>query len=192
MELTLEALGLSQELVAERVVDQVARGLLYDLGETDEDGNPVERRSKFQDTLRARVQQQIDASVAEVAAKHVLPNISIFLETFMLQETNSWGEKKGNPVTFIEYLIQRADFYMREQVDSEGKSKSENNWGSWNGKQTRVTYLVHKHLQYSIETAMKQALADANSAIVGGLEQAIKLKLAEVQNSIKVGVQVGR
>jgi len=39
-------------------------------------------------------------------------------------------------------------------------------------------------------TAMQQALAAANSAIVGGIEGAVKIKLAEVAAALKVTVKI--
>lgn len=187
--ITLESLGLSQEDIAERVVDRIVDRLLNSYV-ADEDDEDVATSSKYMTNLQELVHKKINESVENIAAKHVLPNIETYLEGLCLQETNSWGEKKGKPVTFIEYLVQRAEAYMLEEVNYEGKSKGQNGSYSWSKSGTRISYLVNQHLQYSIQTAMQNALKDANSHIVGGLEQAIKIKLAEVQNSIKVGVTV--
>ena len=43
---------------------------------------------------------------------------------------------------------------------------------------------------YSIKTAMEKALADANSAIVGGLEKTVKMKLEEVAAKLKMTVKI--
>ena len=66
--------------------------------------------------------------------------------------------------------------------------KGDNSY-NWSAKQTRIVHLVHQHLQYSIENAMKEALKIANSAIVGGIEGAVKLKLAEVAAALKIDVK---
>ena len=190
--LTIESLGLSKDDIADRVVDRVVDQLLHNLDDTDEDGNPTGARSQFQDQMRERIKAKIDASVDEVAAKHILPNITAYLETLVMQETNSWGEKKGAPVTFIEYLTQRAEVFMVEPVDHEGKSKRENSRGSWTQKGTRVAYMMDRHLQYSIEHAMKAALANANSQISGGIVEVVKLKLAEVVAGLKVQATIGK
>mgnify|MGYP001609874141 FL=1 len=78
----------------------------------------------------------------------------------------------------------RAEAYLKEELDHNGKTKAEDY--NWKKSGTRIAYLVHEHLQYSIQTAMKEALTTANSAIVGGIEQAVKIKLAEVAASMKV------
>lgn len=188
--ITIESLGLSKESISDRIVDQAVERLLFNLDDTDEYGNVTGQKSKFQDQMNERIRSRIDAAVDAIAAKHVLPNVEIYLETLCLQETNTWGEKRGAKLTFVEYLVGRAERYLTEEVDHEGKGKGENTWGNWNKKSTRVAYLVHKHLQYNIETAMKQAIADANTNIVGGIEQAVKIKLAEVAASLKVSVAV--
>jgi len=190
--LTIESLGISKDDIAERVVDRVVDQLLHNLDDTDEDGTPTGARSQFQDQMRARIKEKIDSAVDEVAAKHILPNITAYLESLVMQETNAWGEKKGAPVTFIEYLTQRAEVFMVEPVDHEGKSKRENTWGSWSQKGTRVAWMMDKHLQYSIEHAMKAALANANSQIAGGIAETVKLKLNEVVAGLKVSASVGK
>jgi hypothetical protein len=49
--------------------------------------------------------------------------------------------------------------------------------------------MIDKHLHFSIESAMKSAVSNANSAIVGGLEETVKIKLAEIAKSLKVTVK---
>ncbi|MCR5875118.1 hypothetical protein LRS10_13550 [Phenylobacterium sp. J426] len=185
--LTLEVLGLSQEDLANRLVDRLADGLLTDL-HYDEDGFEFRGTSPFAKSLNKLVKARLDALVEDLGSKHVLPRVSELVENLVLQETNRWGEPTGKSVTFIEYLVQRAEAYMTEKVNYEGKSKDESGGYSWSGTQTRVAHLIHKHLHYSIETAMKEALANANSAIAKGLLDTVKLKLGEATAALKVAV----
>lgn len=189
--LTIESLGLSKDELLDRVVTRAVEVLLHDYEEgNDEDGEPCtsEKPSQFGELIKARVKQKTDEAIEQIAAKHILPNITTYVENLCMQETNKWGEKKGEPVTFIEYLVSRAEAYLSEEVDFNGKTKAQDSY-NWRKAQTRIAHLVHEHLQYSIQIAMKQALADANSKIVGGIEAAIKIKLAEVQESLKVSVK---
>ena len=191
MEISAEALGFSQEEIAQRVVEHISTLMLHRL-ERGEDGEDEEVASVFEVKLQERIKAQIDASIDLIAGKHVLPNITTHVEDLMLQETTRWGEKKKEPVTFIEYLTQRADAYLREEVDHGGKTKSERGSSYSSGKQTRITYLVNNHLQCSITVAMENALKIANSSIVEGIEEAVKIKLKEVQERLKVSVDTGR
>ncbi len=80
---------------------------------------------------------------------------------------------------------------MTEKVDSSGKTKEESGSYSFSGTQTRVAHMIHRHLHFNIETAMKEALATANGSIVKGLEETVKLKLAEIAKALKVTVAGG-
>ncbi|KKM68101.1 hypothetical protein LCGC14_1464150, partial [marine sediment metagenome] len=186
MAIDLAEIGLTQEELQQRVVSTMTSQLLRDCYPS-EDGVECLRDSPFAKELQALVKTRIAESVTALADKHILPSISDRIENLCLEETNKWGEKSGKKLSFIEYLIERAEAYMTETVNYEGKTKG--NAYSWTGTQTRITHMVHQHLHYSIESAMKQALKTANEAIVGGIRKAVELKLAEVQKSLKVKVE---
>lgn len=189
--LTIESLGLSKEELSERLVQKLADDLMTSW-RTDEDGDAVASGgTPFRRGLEKKVLARIDRAIETIAGQHVLPNVAAYVEGLCLQETNKWGEKVGMPVTFIAYLVARAEAYLKEPVDYSGKAKGEGDTYNWKATQTRVASLVHQHLQYSIENAMKAALQTANSAIVAGLEEAVKIKLAEVAQSLKVTTKVG-
>lgn len=174
-EITLESLGLTRDDICDRVVDR----LCGELGSYED----------FEGQVQGKVREAVDAAVSKMADEHILPNVHQYLENLCLQETNRWGEAKGKPVTFIEYLVQRAEAWMTEKVDYQGKAKTERDSYSWRENGTRVEFMIHEHLQYSISTAMKQALADANKTIVGGLQEAVKVKLNEIARKLKVEVK---
>jgi predicted metal-dependent hydrolase len=185
--ITLESLGFSQEELQERVVGRLCEQVLQSTG-YDEDGDEYSVDSKLAKTLERRVKEHVDATINAMAEKHVLPNVSTYIENLTLQTTNRWGERQGKPVTFIEYLTQRAEAYMQEEVDFQGKPKGADSY-SWKGTQTRLTHMVHQHLHYSIESAMKDALQIANSAIATGIQETVKRKLAEVSAALKAEVK---
>lgn len=191
--LTLESLGLTREEITERVVEKVAEQMLAEAEVVaDEDDGKVRLTLSFAETLKRKVLERVNMAVDDVAAKNILPNVAAYVEGLCLQETNKWGEKVGKPLTFVEYLVSRAEHYLREEVSFEGKARSEDTYVSWRASGTRIAYLVHKHLQYSIQSAMEKALKDANSKIVGGIEEAVKIKLAEVAALLKVETKIGR
>jgi hypothetical protein len=178
-------LGFTEKELQERIVDKIVAQMMV-AEEYDEDvRDTVQTRSPFQVKLEKLIQKRIDEAVEAMADKYVLPKVAEYIENLSLQETNRWGEKTGKPVTFIEYLVQRAEHYMTEQVDYKGKTKSEDSY-SWKGTQTRVAHMIHEHLQYSISTAMREALANANSQIAKGLQDTVKIKLGQIATSLKV------
>lgn len=177
-----------QERVIERLCDQLLSGTLI-----DDEGQPYREDSQFKKKLDKAIIAHIDGSIAKLAETHILPKLDSLIENLTLQQTNDWGEKVGKPVTFIEYLAQRADAYMREEVDYNGRSRDEaqrrGDGYYWKASGTRVAVLIKSHLHYSIESAMKQALATANQSIVGGLEGAVKVALQNVQDKLAVKVE---
>lgn len=183
----LEMLGLTKEELQARVIDGICSRLLEEIVPDSEDGER-QQATRLENQLEKIIKERTDEAVATIADKYIIPNATQYLETLCLQETNKWGEKRGEKLSFIEYLVKRAEAYLTEEVNYEGKIKGQNSY-SWSKSGTRVSYLVNQHLQYSIETAMKQAVAGANQVIVGGLEQAVKIKLEEVAQKLKVEVK---
>lgn len=183
--ITIESLGISKEELADRVVQRVAGALLSTVVQGEDDESEIS--SPFAQAMRDRVKQKIDEAIDEIAGRNVIPNVATYVENLCLQETNKWGEKVGKPVTFTEYLVARAENYLTEEVSYEGKTKGQDNF-NWRKAGTRISYMVDRHLQYSIQLAMEQALKDANSVIVGGIEGAVKIKLKEVADQLKVKV----
>ena len=189
MKLDLESLGFTTAELQQRVIDQIVDQMMQEPTE-DDDGRTFLRRSSFQQSLNAQIKAHIDATVERLAEQHVLPNVAQYIENLTITKTNQWGEKTGGTFTFIEYLVRRAEEYLTEKVNYEGKGKDEAGGYSWTGKQTRVTYLINKHLQHSIEAAMKDAVAKANSVLVVGLQETAKAKLSEIAQSLQVSVAV--
>jgi len=187
MALDIESLGFTKDELQSRVIDACVQRI-FEVTQMDEDGEDFVDKSPMAKRLETAVKAAIDKKVADLAEKHVLPLTQNFIETLSLQETNKWGEKTGAKVTFIEYLIGRAEAYLREDVNYEGKGKTEANGFSWTKSQSRLTHLVHQHLHYSIDAAMKQAIAHANAAIVGGIQDTVKIKLGEIAAALKVSV----
>lgn len=186
MEITLESLGISKDELAERVVQRIANGLLF---VEAHDPYSYSTESEFAARLHDLVREKIEAAVSDIAARTVVPQITDIIEHFAIQKTNEWGEKKGEAITFVEYLAKRAGEFMTEQVDSDGKSKDEAR-GSWYGaKTTRIAYMIDKHLHYSIQSAMQGALAKANESIVDGIKKAVEMKLAEIKTALTVKLE---
>lgn len=186
MELNLETLGFTKEELQRRVINQLCKQFTSGLG-CDELSEEYLMDSEFGKKLKAVVKCHIDDTIQNIAKVHIFPKVSEYIENLTLQETNKWGERKGQSLTFVEYMVQRAEAYMTEKVNYDGKAKGQDSY-SWAGTQTRLTHLIHQHLHYSISNAMKAALQDANSFIVKGIEETIKIKLKEISDSLKVGL----
>lgn len=174
-------LGITQEELLERVLERAAEQVVEHFVSEDT------ARRTMQDVVRTAIDDVAERMASEVAE----PLVQGQIESVSLQRTNEWGEAKGEALTFIEYLVKRAEGYFIEPVDHHGKTKSESRSSyDWRSAQTRIAHMIDKHLQYSIKIAMEKALETANSKIVEGIQKTVKMKLDEVTKSLKVDVKV--
>lgn len=183
----IATLGLSPEELQDRIIERAVSALL-ETTEYDEDGDTFSDHSPLAKRLQKSVKETIDAKIAEIAEKHILPNVSSYIENVQLQKTNQWGEAQGKPVTFIEYLAQRAEAYMVEEVSHDGKTKGESGYGGFRAYGTRIAYMIDRHLQYSIHFAMESALKNANATMANGLAKACEVAIRKAADEFGIDV----
>lgn len=191
MEITLESLGFTKKQLQDRVVsvavDELLSGRTY-----DEDGNTEVVDTKLRANIDKLIKERMDETIRIFAEKEVLPRVTELIESTVFQQTNNWGEAKGKALSFKEFLIDRAENYLSEPVDSSGKSEKEyrSKGDSWYGSKTpRIFQMIDRHLCNKIEDAMKDALKIANQALSAEIQSAVQVKLSEITQSIKVGVK---
>lgn len=171
-------LGFTEEDVINRLVDKLCERYV------DEEGS---YQPEFEKRIEKAVREQVDKRISAAIETLITPKINEMVDGICLQETNKWGEAKGQKLTFTEYLTQRVDAYIREEVSYNGKSKSESDC-SWRANTTRIAYMIHEHLQYNISKAVTDALGLANQSVRKGLEEAVSVALKQV--TVKVETKV--
>lgn len=184
----LKALGITEEELANRVVDAIVDRMLvtHSAGDGERD---YTRDSEFHGKIADHIAVRIDAAVKDMADKVILPNVETFIENFKLKETNRWGEKAGRELTFTEYLVERAEHWINEPVDFEGKPKGRDAYNSWTQRGTRLALMIDKHIHYHIDGALKQALTDMNTKVGTAIAETVKASLTTVLKEIKVDVK---
>lgn len=179
-------LGFTQEelrdLIIQRAADKIATEAL---GEDYYESVETRVERKVRDALEDATRQAIDKAIA----KHVEPFVQGEIEKIVFQRTNEWGEKTGQPQTFRELLIARAEAYLIEPVNYEGKSQKECGSYSFTKTGTRVAHMVDKHLHYEIKRAMEAALTDLNTKVAGGLLEATRTALNATLSGLKLDVK---
>lgn len=178
----LSALGLDSERLLDLVVDRICEQFLNGDNEEGEYG-----RERVSSRLNDQIKKGIDARVDAIAAEHVLPRVEALVTGWQLQQTSSWGEKKGEPVSFTEYLVKRSEAWISETVNYDGKPKGNDGY-SWIGKQTRLAWMIDQHLQYHISAAMKNALATITASLGKSISDTVKIQLDQLK--VKFDVQV--
>ena len=196
MTISIDDLGISQDELVERVVDAAASKLLVrHVPEYDPDTGEIEdchASTTLTNKLNAEIKKRIDEAIAAIAQKHLLDDLEGQINNVVIQATNAYGETKGSPATFLEYIVSRAADYMAEPVDFSGKDKASSGGYHFKATQTRLVHAVHEHLQYTIETATKAMVKNCLSSLTDSLQEAIKIKLAEISAGIKVSATVPR
>lgn len=182
----IEALGLTREEITSRVIDKIAGEVMTDVG-IDDDGEEHRLRSTVARKINEKVREAVDTAVSRIGAEILTPKVEEMVRGIVLQKTNQWGDKVGQPVTFTEYLTQRADEFLREEVNHNGQSKAEaRNDYTWCGSTTRVVWMIDKYLKYEIETFAKKALANANATIAEGISDAVKSTMKKLADGVVV------
>ena len=186
---TLEALGVSAEDLAERIIDQAVNALLYSTGFNPETEEEVTYENKFKKAIEEKIQKTVDQKIAAIASEHVLPKVGYLIEQANMRQTSKYGEPKGEPMTFKEYIAYRADEYMTEDVNLQGQSKNECiDSYNWRSQGPRLTVLMKNYIKDSMETAAKSAVNDINKVIAKNIEKASKDAIAATVANLKVSI----
>lgn len=187
---TLEALGVSATDLADRIVQQAVHTLLHSVG-YDEDGEEFSQSSRFQQQIQQRVKDAVDQKIDAMFAEHVLPRVGEIIESADMRKTSSYGEPKGEPMTFKEYIASRAETYMSEKVDYNGNSKDESRDSyNWRESGPRLTVLMKLYIKDSLEKSAKSAINDVNKVIAKNIEQAAKDAITSCAASLKVAATI--
>ncbi len=184
---TLEALGINKEDLIERIIDQAVQGLLYSTGYNQDTDEDVTYASRFKNEIEKRVQSSVDAKIAALAEIHVLPRVGEMIEAANMVKTNQYGEAKSPPMTFKEYIAHRAEAYMSEDVDYNGKSKAEGDY-NWRSCGPRLTVLMRQYIKDTLETHAKAAVTDVNKVIADNIAKAAKEAITSAAANLKVNI----
>lgn len=163
----LEALGLTKEELQERIIDNAVETLLSRKGCDDDE---------FESTLVQKIGTKIEAKLNQVCdafiEKTVGPHVTAHIENAVLHPTDNWGNSKGDPKTFTEYVIARFDAYLKERVNNSGEVDRYRD-----NTIERGAWLVTKHIRGVIEQIIKDSIGTALATIKGGIEGQIKSTL---------------
>lgn len=181
---TLALLGLSKEELQSRVVDQICERVLSTVG-MDDEGGKHSYPSQVRVRLQAAAKKQIDDALNDFASKFIVPGISKHLETLVLQPTSQYGEKKGEPQTFTEYLTKRADEWLGEKVDVNGKTRKEDSY-SWKEHSTRAVWIIDQQLQKKLTDMMTGQIATTHAKLGEVMQDTIKDVFTRTFSNLKV------
>lgn len=189
MEFTCENIGLTQEELQERVV----RGLVERiLGEDHGDPESHVHRAAYKAAME-HVKTSVNDAVNAVAEKHVYPMAEKLITDHIFQETNQWGEAKGEARTFIEYLEERASGYFAEQINIKGKAHrecSQYDQRDWKPAGSRIAVMIDECLTSQIKEALDAAVENVHMTLAEGLTETTRRVLKKVAAATEVATKV--
>lgn len=183
MDINLEQLGITQEQLIEKVVDRISEELLWDA----EDGYA---NSKFARRVKKHIDEKVNASVSAVADKYMVPAFLEHLEGMRFETTNGYGEPKTEPKTLREFIAHRAENYLDEVVDREGKTRRQGNSFAEYG--TRAKWLVDRFFTGSVTVKLKEYVDAANDHLSKGLTGALTDGINELLTKLNVTIKSSR
>jgi hypothetical protein len=186
---TLTDFGLDIESLGDRIVDKCVETLLSSSGFDHETSQETRYESRFKQEIQKRIKEALDSKISALAEEHLIPRVGQMIESANLQHTNNYGEPKGEPLTFIEYIVSRAECYMSEPVNWKGKTRQEESY-NWSLEGPRLAVLMKLHIKETLEKEAKSAVSDVNKVIAKNIEAAAKSAIASAANSLKVSVSV--
>jgi len=185
---SLEALGITAESLAQRIVDQAVESLLSSTG-YDEDGErAVTYESRFKREIEKKVTEAADAKISALAAVHLVPRVGEMIEAADMRQTNKYGEPTTPHLTFKEFIAARAESYMTEDVDVNGNTKGEGDSYNWRSSGPRLTVLMRMYITTTLETHAKAAMTDVNKVIANNIEKAARDAINAAAAALKVQV----
>jgi len=116
-----------------------------------------------------------------------VPTISKTIDEFVIKKTNEYGEMKGEPVTFTEYLVSQANQWLQAEVDHSGNPVQGHRYNTT--YQTRLTHCVHEYLYGTIAGAMKDAVNGIGSKIGDAIRETTKIQLSKIAEAVNVTIK---
>jgi len=187
MEITLDSLGISRDELISRLVNELTRkftGSIITYDEVNEE--KLNKDSLIAEAFKKSVKETLDSAVEGYFNIWIHPSITKYLEDFTVTETNKWGEAKSEPVKFKEYIIKRAESFLTEPVNREGKTRKEYSGYDFKPTGSRLEHFIIDKYTRSLHGALEVALSALNKEIAGGLEGCVKNKIAEVTQRFKL------
>lgn len=183
MEFSCEMLGITQDQMRDMVIEKMADKALEEVG-LDEEGNAYKHMNKaVLNAVYKRVDVMVHEAVTKILSETTEKGIEEWVAGLGFLRTNNYGEPKGEPLTFREWLEKKVSAWFNEKVDANGSTSG---YGS---KDTnRLSLIIHKHIHYHVQTCVERVIKDGNAVIAGGIEANVKQALSDIAAKMKVTV----
>lgn len=180
---TLEMIGLSQEELQNRVVEQIVRSFTGDYIGPSFGDDDVWNETQIGQKIRKQFNEIVDAQVEAICSEHLEKKIEDLILATVFQKTNQWGERQGEPMTFKEYLADYAENWLTEKLDRNGKPTS------YEGGEARITQLIGQHIDYHLTRQLKIALKDWHKVFGEEVGKLVKAQVNKLADRVRVEIK---
>jgi len=184
MNIDLESLGITKEELASRVVEGCVRDILESV-HSDENGRESRLQSHFEKEVKKAVMDSAAKAVDAMCEKVLTAGIGQLIAEFAITPTNTYGEKKGEPITFAEFILKRAGDYLQHKVDPRTGATYTDSY-SRDSYPTRASWLINSALHEHLKATAQNAIAGTNKTIADAMNAAI----LEAVNNVKTQISV--
>jgi macrodomain Ter protein organizer (MatP/YcbG family) len=180
MDFNLDDLGLTKEVLEERIIASITSRILKD-SYFDEDDIECSRNNKLYDKLQKEFESIIDKKIAALIEEQFKDKIESHIEKMVFKVTNFYGEDKASPMSIREHINKHINDTLLEKVDRNGRTERDRYNFDSKSAIPRINKLFSDCVDINIKTAVQSVLVDANKRLKDSLEETIKQKIAEIK-----------
>lgn len=188
----LATLGITREDVLSCTAKELAKQIL---GQDDEGEY---ESANLEPMVTRETRKFIDAKVTDTVMaeceKFFAPLIETKLADYVFQQTSSWGEKQGAPMTMTEFIEKKITAFMLEEVDSNGRTQEQcrARHDSFYKQGPRIAIAINQYFAIAMKTAMDQVLNDSASILNEGIKEAASTALGTIHTRLTAKIEVGK
>lgn len=184
MGISIEDLGITQEELQARVVDQLCHEITgrYD----DESEYSYFSENSIKAKMREYLKEIVDKKIREVVDEKVLANFEKYLQELIIKPASRWGEKEGSPVSIEDYIEKTISLTLAEEVDDQGRERDSSSYSYYSSTRPRLKYLIERKISAEIKASFDSVLVDVKASLQSHIEEMVKSKLNKTDISFDV------
>lgn len=177
MNINLAELGINAEKIQEAVVQEITERILTGERGWDE--------SKFRREMDEQMKKAVQSGIEKVIAAVLQGEITAQIENLKFDQTNRYGEKKGDQLTLREWITNHIATYLNEDVNEKGLSNKEDSY-SWKSAGKRAMVLFKSTMREEIQLSINAMWREGNKPLLDAVQDAVNNQLQYLRENLKL------
>lgn len=179
MNINLQDLGIDAAKIQDAVVEEITERILTGERGWDE--------SKFRREMDDQIKKAVQSGIEKVIAAVLQGEITAQIENLRFENTNGYGEKKGDPQTLREWIAGHINGYLNEDVNLELKSRNEiNSYDNFKSAGKRVMVMFKATMREEIQVSINAMWRDGNKPLLDAVQEAVTNQLTFLRDNLKL------